>query len=116
MRRRLNRKLIKGAACIAAAWIGWMSMGFHENDLQPIEIKHVVQPSETLWTISEHYKEMDSGRDIYLPEFQDEIVHLNPWLADKHRQVGVGDTLNIVYYVSATEKMKSVPDAADTDF
>lgn len=114
MKRRLNRKLIKGMACIAVTWIGCMSLGF-ENDLQAVKVKHVVQPSETLWSISEHYKDKDSGRDLYLPEFQDEIVHLNPWLIDKHRQVNIGDTLDIVYYVP-TKKMKSVPDAADTDF
>lgn len=116
MRRRLNRKLVRGATVMAAIYVGCMSLGFHDKSLQAVEIRHIVQPSETLWSISEHYKEKDSGRDIYLPEFQDEIVRMNPWLKERHRQVSIGDTLDIVYYVPIPEKTKSVPDGADTDF
>ncbi len=111
MKRRINRKLLKGMFYGCILGIGWMTMEI-TDDLKPVEAVHIVQPAETFWDISEEYKEKEKGcRDIYLLEFQDEICDMNPWLNDNQKQVRPGDRIKIVYYI----EKESASTAIDTD-
>ena len=74
-----------------------------------VEEVHIVRPSETLWEIGQSYREKDSGRDIYLPEYLEEIMSLNPWLRERNGQIAPGDEIKIVYY------KKEEPASAATD-
>ena len=109
MRKRSTRRIRKALAIIAAAWwwVSWAS----GDDMVAVEEVHVVPPSETLWEIGQVYREKDSGRDVYLPEFLSEIMRLNPWLQESNGQISPGDTIKIVYY----KKKEPVSDAAETD-
>ena len=63
---------------------------------EPVAEVYTVQPGDTLWSIATEFQAKDC-RNIYLPEFKDEIEQLNPILKRNKGYIQPGDKIQIVY-------------------
>ena len=71
------------------------------DDKEAVVEEYTVKPRDTMFTISEKYREKDC-RDPYILEYKYELEKLNPSI--NPGLLRVGDKIKIVYYVPK-EKM-----------
>ena len=73
----------------------WVHDAFTDRS-EPVAEVYTVQPGDTLWSIATEFQAKDC-RNIYLPEFKDEIEQLNPILKRNKGYIQPGDKIQIVY-------------------
>ena len=64
-----------------------------------VEEIYVVQPGDTLWSITETYLAKNTGTRRYILEYKSGIEELNPWLLERHGLIYPGDELRMTYWV-----------------
>lgn len=64
-----------------------------------VEETYVVQPGDTLWSISETYLAKNTGTRRYILEYKSGVEENNPWLLDRHGMIYPGDKLTLTYWV-----------------
>jgi nucleoid-associated protein YgaU len=109
LKRKHKEATLKALAIAGLMAVSAVSIGAYDNiipcknNAELVETTHVVQPGETLWSISEDYLEKNTYGDRYILEFMSGIEELNPWLLDNNRQVNVGDVIHINYFTKGGE-------------
>jgi len=68
-----------------------------------VEETYVVQPGDTLWSISETYLAKNTGTRRYILEYKSGVEENNPWLLDRHGMIYPGDKLTLTYWVRGDE-------------
>ena len=100
----MKNKILKIAAVI---FLGAFSLGFltgvvTESSLtknyRVVNETYTVKQGDTFMDICLEYRKRDA-RDPYIFEFMDEIIKINPSVAEKHNQLQIGDELNIRYKI-----------------
>jgi nucleoid-associated protein YgaU len=104
LKRKHSEAAVKALAIAGLMAVGAVSIGFNNGSAELVETTHVVQPGETLWSISEDYLEKNTYGDRYILEFMSGIEELNPWLLDNDRQVNVGDEIRVNYFTKGANK------------
>ena len=94
--KRVERRIKKGIAVALLFGAAAIFIGGVEAEDNVVTTEYVVQPGDTLWSIAEHYREIDAS-DKYILEYKHEILDLNPELEEKGEQVAPGDVLKIRY-------------------
>ena len=56
-----------------------------------VEETYVVQPGDTLWSISETYLAKNTGTRRYILEYKSGVEENNPWLLDRHGMIYPGE-------------------------
>ena len=64
-----------------------------------VEEIYVVQPGDTLWSITETYLAKNTGTRRYILEYKSGIEELNPWILERHGLIYPGDELRMTYWV-----------------
>lgn len=100
-----GKKVATGAA-IALAAIICAGAATHDDGRGVVlaEEVYVVQPGDTLWSISETYLAKNTGTRRYILEYKSGIEELNPWLLERHGLIYPGDRLTLTYWVKEGEK------------
>ena len=62
-----------------------------------VDMRYIVRPGDTFWDITQYYRRFDD-RDIYLQQFQYEVMKDNPAIEARHCQLQPGDLIRIKYY------------------
>ena len=94
--KRVERRIKKGIAVALLFGAAAILIGSAGAEDKVVTTEYVVQPGDTLWSIAEHYRELDAS-DKYILEYKHEILDLNPDLEEKGGQVAPGDVLKIRY-------------------
>ena len=87
------KKLIALVLLIIAIYA---ATGFYGGEL--VEETYTVKRGDTFWSISEEYLKKNTGRRMYIMEFQHNIKELNPELLENHCQVSPGQQIRIQYW------------------
>lgn len=90
-RERRIKKVILVVFLFGAAAI---SVGLTREDPAYSVHEYVVQPGDTLWGILEEYREKYEP-DVYILEFQEDVLDFNPGLRERQGQVKPGDVIKI---------------------
>lgn len=96
-RRKLNVR--RFAACLVLAAAALFFCGAYEGDQILVEDIHIVQPGDTLWSISEEYMHRNTGGRRYIMEFVEGVKELNPWIQENGYIIHPGDKVRVNYWV-----------------
>lgn len=69
-----------------------------------VEEIYVVQPGDTLWSITETYLAKNTGTRRYILEYKSGIEELNPWLVDRKGEIYPGDEIKVTYWVKEEQE------------
>ena len=69
-----------------------------------VEEIYVVQPGDTLWSITETYLAKNTGTRRYILEYKSGIEELNPWLVDRKGEIYPGDVIKVTYWVKEEQE------------
>ena len=100
------QKVIVGCCIAGAAILLAGACNPRDNDKSAVLVEetYVVQPGDTLWSISETYLAKNTGTRRYILEYKSGIEEMNPWLLERHGMIYPGDRLNITYWVKGEER------------
>ena len=100
------QKVIVGCCIAGAAILLAGACNPRDNDKSAVLVEetYVVQPGDTLWSISETYLAKNTGTRRYILEYKSGIEELNPWLLERHGMIYPGDRLDITYWVKGEER------------
>ncbi len=100
------QKVIVGCCIAGAAILLAGACNPRDNDKSAVLVEetYVVQPGDTLWSISETYLAKNTGTRRYILEYKSGIEEMNPWLLERHGMIYPGDRLDITYWVKGEER------------
>ena len=100
-----GKKAVAGAAIALAAILlaGACNPWDDGKNAVLVEETYVVQPGDTLWSISETYLAKNTGTRRYILEYKSGVEENNPWLLDRHGMIYPGDKLTLTYWVRGDE-------------
>ena len=95
------QKVIVGCCIAGAAILLAGACNPRDNDKSAVLVEetYVVQPGDTLWSISETYLAKNTGTRRYILEYKSGIEEMNPWLLERHGMLYPGDWLTLTYWV-----------------
>ena len=93
--RRYKQRMRKGIALALLVGAAAISIGAKDEPEYGV-LEYVVEPGDTLWDISERFRE-EYAQHTYILEFKEDIVKCNPGLREKQGQVNPGDVIRIRY-------------------
>lgn len=100
------QKVIVGCCIAGAAILLAGACNPRDNDKSAVLVEetYVVQPGDTLWSISETYLAKNTGTRRYILEYKSGIEENNPWLLDRHGMIYPGDRLTLTYWVKGEKQ------------
>ena len=95
------QKVIVGCCIAGAAILLAGACNPRDNDKSAVLVEetYVVQPGDTLWSISETYLAKNTGTRRYILEYKSGIEEMNPWLLERHGMIYPGDEIKVTYWV-----------------
>ena len=92
--KRQEQRIKKGILVAFLLGAAAISVGLTREDPEYAVQEYVVQPGDTLWGIIEEYREKYAP-DIYILEFQEDVLDCNPGLRERQGQLQPGDVIRI---------------------
>ena len=94
--KQQERRIKKGILVAFLVGAAAISVGLTRDEPVYAVQEYVVQPGDTLWGIIEEYRE-EYAPDVYILDFQEDVLDCNPGLRERQGQVKPGDIIKIKY-------------------
>ena len=94
----MSKKLKKALTVAAIILFGVIGLSVHfpaEKNIIHVET-YKVRAGDTFWDVTEYYRELDA-RNLYIMEYQYEVLELNPHLKERHYQLQPNDIITVQY-------------------